>query len=163
MKRWLILIVFLLPSCITSYQKVESPRSPAAATSFQTILKDQPVESGVAVATNVALKYTIKSEAERTKVADYIDVYAHAIRTITGSPTPEELTAELNSWIPAKVRMKHPTITAAGISLIVVNYQKHYPSLKGHFSKTIDWLNKTATGLEYGSAAFITKTAADNK
>ncbi len=154
MKHWLVVLISLLSiSCASTYKKVEVSSVP----SFQTVLKEEPVETGVALTTQTTLKYAVKSDAEREKVADYINVYAKAVRTITGSPTPEELKAELDLWIPKTVRENHPIITAASVSLIVSKYQKYYPSLKGKYQKTNEWLNKMATGLEYGSAAYISK------
>ena len=115
------------------------------------------VQSSVAVATQLGLSFGFKDGATRTMVANYVDVYAAGLRTITGTPTTAELMTELNSFIPLSIQAKYPSIAAFATPLIVSAYQVGYDKYKGNVAETYAYFNAVATGFETGAAGYITK------
>jgi hypothetical protein len=112
---------------------------------------DAAVTTAIATATSACLRYGIQNAALRTKVANYIDVYAGSLRTLTGNPTLEQLTVLLNQAVPANVRADIPELTTFVYPLIISNYQL----FAQYASSAYHWGNDAAVGLETGAAPYI--------
>lgn len=123
----------------------------------QVPIADTLITSGVSTGTVIGLRQAIPDAAKRTIVANYIDRGAVALRAITGTPTPQELTALINQSIPAKVREDYPEAIAFMVPLVVSAYDAAYKKYgNGKDAQQIaKVLNDIALGLEAGAAPFI--------
>src|SRR5437016_5300246 len=84
------------------------------------------VNTGIVVGVTTALRFAVTNPTKRAAISNYIDVYAGALRSITGSPTPEQLTAQINAFIPASVKASLPELLTFITPLIVSNYEALY-------------------------------------
>jgi hypothetical protein len=109
------------------------------------------IDAGISLAVTEALKYGIRDSAKRTALANLVDYVASFVRTLTGNPTPDQLSAAITGAIPANIRAQFPEILSLVIPLIVNNYGY----LNSHFSAGSAVLNEIATDLEAGVAAYI--------
>jgi len=121
----------------------------------QSQFNDAAITAGVTVATTTGLKFAVPDVGRRTVIADYLDVYSHALRSVTGNPTPDELTTLINQFIPQNVKDQYPELVTFAIPLIVSAYQQAYDRWGGE--KAVKYLNDIAAGIEAGAAPFITK------
>ena len=112
-------------------------------------LADSGITGAVSFGTTEGLQYAIQDTDRRTKIADYICVYAPALRSITGNPTPEELLTQINRFVPASVTDNLPEIKSVVIPLII--------SFTKKFGSTGKVMNDIAAGLEQGATPFATK------
>jgi hypothetical protein len=116
------------------------------------ILKtDEGITATVAAATSAGLKYSINDPERRHVVANYVYVYAGALRTVTGNPTPDQLIDLLNSFIPASIRAKYPELGFA-VSIVVTEYQSLYAKYRDNVATLYRYLNDVAAGLELGAS-----------
>ena len=130
--------------------------SPLLITSCtQQQFNDAAIIAAVTVATTTGLKMAVKDEARRTVIANYLDVYSTALRSITGDPTPEQLTAIVNQFIPQNVKDQYPELVTFAVPLIVSTYKQAYD--KWGKDKSVTYLNDIATGIEDGAACCTTK------
>ena len=131
----------------------------ALFTTACTNLSVTPAQTQVAIsfAIQTGLPVAVKDKAKLTQIANYAYVYAHALRTITGTPTPAELSAHLEAFIPVDVRKKYPELSTYLLPLIVEQYQKAYERNKNSVAKTYAFLNSIAYGIENGVAKYVTK------
>lgn len=134
-----IALAFLMVSC--TKQEVK------------TTLNDSFVVSAVSIATKIGL--TQIKQPNQTVVANYLDSYAVSLRTITGTPTPEELTAIVNGFIPANIKAQYPELVTFAVPLIVTNYQALIEKYGNNTQETYHYLNLIATGIESGAACCI--------
>jgi hypothetical protein len=107
----------------------------------------------VSVATATGLEAV--NTHNRTRIANYLYTYAGALRTITGTPTPDQLVAILNGFIPADIKAQYPEIVAFAIPIIVQTYEWAYAKYGQNSVKLAQVLNDIATGIETGASAFI--------
>ena len=124
-------------------------------------VSDSQISTGVAIGTTAGLRYGIQDAAKRTLVADYINVCASALRSLTGTPppTPADLTALLNKAVPDSIRSQNPELIAFVAPLVVTAYQFAYDKYGSgaDAAKLYGVLNSIAVGLETGAAPYITK------
>ncbi len=126
--------------------------------SFQSYFSsDASIVTTVSLATSIGLKYTIKDSNKRTAIANYIDVYAPAVRTITGSPTADQLTTQVNAFIPESVRHAYPEIAALVVPIVVLQYQNALAKYGTNTKELYRVLGDVAAGLEAGAAPYITQ------
>lgn len=118
-------------------------------------ITDSSIIAAVTVATTTGLKMAVPDEARRTVIANYLDVYAKALRTITGNPTPEQLTELINKFIPENVKAQYPELVTFAVPLIVSAYKQAYD--KWGAEKAVTYLNDIASGIEAGAANYITR------
>ena len=116
-----------------------------------TTIPKSTVDAGISLAITEALKYGIKESANRTAVANLIDYVASFVRTLTGNPTPDQLSAAITSAIPANIRSQFPEILSLVLPVIVNNYGY----LQSHFTSAQSVLNEIATDLEAGASSYI--------
>jgi hypothetical protein len=100
----------------------------------------------VAVGTSSALRFAIHDPARRTVIANYIDVYAVALRTVSGDPTDEQLLALINQFVPANIRSEYPELVTLVTPVIIAAYR---------LAPKYATLENIAAGLELGAAPFI--------
>lgn len=124
------------------------------ASCTQQQFNDAAIIAGVTVATTTGLKMAVQDPARRTIIADYLDVYSTALRSITGNPTPEQLTTLINQFIPQNVKDQYPELVTFAIPLIVSAYKQAYD--KWGKEKAVTYLNDIATGIEDGAACCTT-------
>jgi hypothetical protein len=124
------------------------------ASCTQSQINDAAITAGVSVATSTGLKLAVPDAGRRTVIADYLDVYSHALRSVTGDPTPDQLTALINQFIPANVKDQYPELVTFAIPLIVSAYKQAYD--KWGKEKAVTYLGDIAAGIEAGAAPFIT-------
>ena len=124
--------------------------------SFQSIQwTDATITAAVSFGTTEGLKYAVKDSAKRTVVANYINNYAGGLRTVTGTPTPQALLAWITSFIPANIRQQYPELEAIVIPVVSSIYGQAYAKFGADHVKIYQILNDIATGLESGSAPYI--------
>jgi len=107
----------------------------------------QSTGTSTAIAAAVSTGLRFVPESKRTTVANYIDVYAVALRTIEGTPTDEQLIGLVNQFVPESVRHDYPELVALATPLIVNTY---------HITPKYQTLLDIAVGFEAGAAPFIT-------
>ncbi len=131
--------------------------SPLALTTSctQAQFNDAAIIAAVTVATTTGLKMAVQDPARRTIIADYLDVYSTALRSVTGNPTPEQLTALINQFIPQNIKDQYPELITFAIPLIVGAYKQAYD--RWGSEKAVTYLNDIATGIENGAACCTTK------
>ena len=115
------------------------------------------VQVALAVSIQTGLPLAVKDKARLTQIANYADVYAHGLRTITGTPTAEELSAQLEKFIPASVVAKYPELKNYILPLIVDEYKRAYAHNKNSVAQTYAYINTIATAVENGVAPYVTK------
>ena len=122
---------------------------------FSNYFNDNTITSAVTVATSSGLRYAVRDSAKRTVIANYIDVAASAVRTISGPATPDQLSASILAAIPAGVKSAFPEIGSFVVPIIVSNYQIAYAKFGPNVKKLYAVLLDIATGLEAGAAPYI--------
>ncbi len=123
---------------------------------FQTF-PNAATNTGITLATSAGLKFGITDATTRTDVANYINVIAGALRAVTGTPTPDQLTALINQYVPANVKTDVPEILAFVTPLIVNEYEALYSKYgtSGNAAKIAAGLNAIAGDLQAGAAPYI--------
>ncbi len=119
---------------------------------------DSAIVTVVSTATTAGLQYVIKDSSKRTAIANYLEVYSHALRTITGTPTAAELTVTLNGFVPASVSHAYPEIAALVLPIIVSNYQAAIAKYGANAKEIYRVASDIATGIEAGAAPYVTHT-----
>lgn len=123
----------------------------------------QLISGGVSIGTVSGLRFTIKSDAKRTEIANYICVGAAALRTITGAPDPAQLTAIIMRSIPANIKQQYPELIPYIVPVVVSAYQMAYDKYGANHDQLYAALNAIATGLEMGAAPYVTPGHAPTK
>lgn len=113
------------------------------------------VNTGITIGVSTALRLGITDSARRTVVANYIEVAAAALRSITGTPTSDQLTALINSAIPSSVKANYPEVLAFVEPIIVSNYQALLAKYGTNTTKVYAGLNAFAIDLEAAAAPYI--------
>ncbi len=126
-----------------------------AFTSCATFSNYQPLINGGISSGVAAGLLLIKSSSERATVANYIDVGAAALRTVTGTPTPQQLSDAIYAAIPANVKAQYPQIIALIVPLVISSYQMAYQQYGQNSAKLYAALNGIAVALETGVAPYI--------
>src|SRR6266436_7538196 len=120
--------------------------------SFQNIQwSDATITASVSFGTTEGLKLAIKDSAKRTLLANYIMVYATALRSITEVPTPEALIATINQFVPANIRQNYPELQAIVFPVITAIYGQYYAQFAGDHAKVYKVISDIAGGLENGA------------
>jgi hypothetical protein len=120
-------------------------------------VSDQTIDTGIAIGVSTGLKMAIKDEAKRTMVADYIDVGAQSLRTVVGTPTPDELATLMTQWIPDNIKTEYPEVISFLVPTVISVYQSAYSKYGKDSQKVRDLLARIATDLENGAALYITR------
>ncbi len=113
------------------------------------------IDGGVTLGVSELLARGITNATTRTQVANYLNVAAAALRSLSTPQTPDQLVALISAYIPASVRTQYPEIMSAVTSLIVPVYQAAYTKYSGNLSKLMAATAQIATDLEAGSAPYI--------
>ena len=118
-------------------------------------VSDAFITASISAGTSAGLKLAIKDDAKRIVIAKYLNNYAGALRTITGNPTPDQLSAQLMAFIPSDVQQQYPELSSFAVPLIVSFYQWAQQKYGTNTAQYQQVLNDVATGIETGSAPFI--------
>lgn len=113
------------------------------------------IDTGASTGITLALQYGVKDSARRTQVANYSDAIASGIRTVSGNPTPAQLTQILLTFLPSQIRSQYPEIATLVIPLAVSIYQAAYAKYGGNATKVYSILNELAGDIEAGVAPFV--------
>ncbi len=119
-------------------------------------ISDQTIDTGIAIGVNTGLRMAIKDEAKRTMVANYIDVGASSLRTVVGTPTPEELATLMTKWIPDNIKSEYPEVISFLVPTVLTVYQSAYTKYGKDSQKVRDLIARIATDLENGAANYVT-------
>lgn len=118
-------------------------------------ISDALITASVSAGTSAGLKLAVQDTAKRKVIAQYLNTYASALRTITGNPTDAQLTAQLLAFIPPDIATQYPELGSFAVPLVVSFYhwaQSTYGTNTAQLQKV---LNDVASGLEAGSAPFL--------
>jgi hypothetical protein len=118
---------------------------------------DTTITAAVSFGTTEGLRLAIKDSAKRTEIANYITTYAGALRSISGTPTPDALLAAITQFIPASIRQQYPELQSIVFPVISSVYGQVYAKFGADHAKIYQVLNDIATGLESGSSPYISK------
>ena len=118
-------------------------------------VNDALVTSSASVGTSTGLRFAVTDAAKRTAIANYLYTYSDALRTITGNPTPAQLIAQINAFIPQSVKNQFPELVAFAVPLIVQGYTDAYNKWGNNSAKLYEVLGDLANGIEAGAAPFI--------
>jgi hypothetical protein len=122
-------------------------------------VSDQTIDTGIAIGVSTGLKMAIKDDAKRTVIADYIDVGAQSLRTVVGTPTPDELATLMTKWIPDNIKSEYPEVISFLVPTVISVYQSAYNKYGKDSQKVRDLLARIATDLENGASLYITRAA----
>lgn len=117
-------------------------------------INDTFITASVSAGTSAGLKLAIKDVTKQKVIAQYLNNYAGALRTITGDPTDDQLTQQLISFIPADIQSEYPELQSFAVPMIVSLYhwaKEKYGANSADFRKV---LADVASGIELGSAPF---------
>ena len=156
-------MIVVMASFIYSCGKGGSPPSlPPVSDAF--------ITAAVSAGTSAGLNLAIKDAAKRKVIAQYLNTYAGALRTITGNPTPDQLTQQLMAFIPPDVAAQYPELGSFAVPLVVSFYQwaeSKYGAASTPtgspsgtpgtptLTKVQEILNDVANGIETGSSCCI--------
>jgi len=118
-------------------------------------VSNDQITVAVSVGTGATLQYAIKDSAKRTIIANYVQYIATVVRTVTGSPTPAQLTNLIGNSVPASVKANYPELLTLVSPLIVSSYQLAFDKYGADAKKLYPVLNAIAVGLENGSAPYV--------
>jgi predicted cobalt transporter CbtA len=116
-----------------------------------------PTDAQISTATSVATATGLRlvNLPNRAKIANYVVLYvATPLKSITGDPTPEELTNLLVGAIPSNIKSDYPELVAFVVPIVISNYQLLYNKYANDTAKIKQVLNDIAYGLESGAAPF---------
>jgi hypothetical protein len=119
-------------------------------------VSNDQITVAVSVGTGATLQYAIKDQAKRTIIANYVQYIATVVRTVTGSPTPSQLTSLIGNAVPSNVKVNYPELLTLVSPLIVSSYQLAYDKYGADAAKIYPVLGAIALGLENGSAPYVT-------
>lgn len=124
------------------------------------VSSDAAITSAVTVATTAGLRL-IPNASERNRIANYVDVGASALRTVTGTPTPQDLSDLIVKYIPTSIKDQYPEVVAFLVPLVVSQYKSAYDKYGSNAAKVYQILNDIAVGLESGASSYAShsKTA----
>jgi hypothetical protein len=120
-------------------------------------VSDQTIDTGIALGVSTGLRMAIKDEAKRATIANYIDVGAQSLRTVVGTPTPDELATLMTKWIPDNIKAEYPEVISFLVPTVLTVYQSAYEKYGKDSQKVRDLLARIATDLENGAANYITR------
>lgn len=115
---------------------------------------DATIAASVSFGTAEGLRLAIKDSAKRTVIANYITVYATALRSVSGVPTPDNLLATVSQFIPANIRQDYPELQATVFPVITAIYGQYYTQFAGDHAKIYQVITDIASGLESGAAPY---------
>ena len=137
-----IITSFILAICLMSCSLIES-------------ITPQQMGAGLSLAVSTGLQLGVKDVAKRAVIAQYVYNYAGGLRTVTGSPTPEQLAGYLVQFIPANVATQYPELGTLVVPLIIAAYNRVYTKNKDHADVLYAYLSAAALGLEDAAAKFL--------
>ncbi len=119
-------------------------------------LQNAAITTAVTVGATTGLRFVPASK--RTAVANYSDYVATVLRTVTGTPTADQLTALINSSVPSSVKADFPELLQYLTPIIVGEYQRIYSQYasSGNAAAIVSALNAVAIGIEAADAPYIT-------
>ncbi len=116
-------------------------------------INDALITNGVSVATSVGLAQVHNAE-QRHMIASLLQGYAPGLRTLTNSPTPEQLAALIQQYTPQNIKDQYPQVVAFATPLVInaVQTALGYLGKNATREEVVKIVNDVATGLENGSA-----------
>jgi len=118
-------------------------------------ISDALITASVSAATSTGLKLAVKDAAKQHVIANYLNTYAGALRTISGNPTDAQLTQQLMAFVPADIANQYPEIASFAIPLIVSFYDWAHTKYGSDTAQLYKILNDVATGIEEGAACCL--------
>lgn len=118
-------------------------------------VSDALITASVSAATSTGLKLAIKDVNKQHVIANYLNTYAGALRTITGNPTDAQLTAQLMAFVPPDIENQYPEIASFAIPLIVGFYDWAHAKYGNDTAQLYKILNDVATGIETGASCCL--------
>lgn len=121
-------------------------------------VSDALITASVAAGTSVALKTipALKDHPDKQHVvANYLNTYAGALRTISGNPTDAELTAQLMAFVPPDIQNQYPELASFAVPLIVSFYDWAHAKYGNDTAQLYKILNDIATGIETGASCCL--------
>lgn len=120
----------------------------------QQIINSPLTDTGITLATTVGLA-SIHDKTRQTAVANLLYTYAGGLRTITGNPTPQQLSDQINVFIPDNIKTQYPEISFA-VPMVVTAYQALQSKWGGNAtSQQVQTdLNRLGTDIENGCSQF---------
>lgn len=118
-------------------------------------ISDALITASVSAATSTGLKLAVKDEAKQHIIANYLNTYAGALRTISGNPTDAQLTQQLMSFVPPNIESQYPEIASFAIPLIVSFYDWAHTKYGNDTAQLYKILNDIATGIETGASCCL--------
>lgn len=118
-------------------------------------IPDAMITASVAAGTSAGLKLAVKDAAKQKVIANYLNTYAGALRTISGNPTDEQLTAQLMAFVPPNIQSEYPELSSFAVPLIVSFYDWAKSKYGTNTAELYKVLNDVATGIEQGAACCL--------
>jgi hypothetical protein len=118
-------------------------------------VNDALITAAISAGTSAGLRYAVSDPVKRSAIAAYLNTYAAALRTITGNPTPAQLTDIINAQIPQAIRTQYPEITAFATPLVVSGYESFIAKYGTDTTTVYKYFNDAASGIEEGSAQYL--------
>lgn len=119
------------------------------------VISDVFITAGVSAGTSAGLRLTITDAAKRRVIAQYLNTYASALRTITGNPTDTQLTQQLMAFIPPAINQQYPELGSFAVPLVVSFYDWAKARYGSDATTEVRIFNDIGAGLETGSACCL--------
>lgn len=118
-------------------------------------ISDALITAAVSAGTSAGLKLAITDVNKQHVIANYLNTYASALRTITGNPTDEQLTQKLLAFIPPDINQQYPELGSFAVPLVVSFYDWAKAKYGNDAATEVRILNDIGAGLETGSACCL--------
>jgi hypothetical protein len=118
-------------------------------------ISDTVITTSVSAGTAAGLKLTVKDPAKQKVIAQYLNTYAGALRTIVGDPTDEQLTTQLVAFIPPNIQTEYPELQSFAVPMVVSFYHWAKEKYGANSTDLQRVLGDVASGIEAGSAPFL--------
>lgn len=118
-------------------------------------ISDTLITTSVSAGTSAGLKLGVKDAAKQKVIAQYLNTYAGALRTITGDPTDDQLTQQLIAFIPPDIQAQYPELQSFAVPMVVSFYHWAKDKYGANSADLRKVLGDVASGIEIGSAPFL--------
>lgn len=118
-------------------------------------ISDALITSSVAAGTSAGLKLAVKDAAKQKVIANYLNTYAGALRTISGNPTDEQLTAQLMAFVPPNIQSEYPELSSFAVPLIISFYDWAKSKYGTNTAELYKVLGDVASGIETGASCCL--------
>lgn len=114
----------------------------------------QLASTAISAGVTAGLRFGVQDSDKRAELANWLYVAAGAIRTISGTPTDAEFVAQINAFIPSKIKDNYPELLSMVLPLVVSLYHTARAKYGTNLEKIYGALDAIATSIEIGASSY---------